>query len=244
MNNKLSQLPKYLQWVFTGLEGFVFLGMLIVLGLMLTGGRMLVSGGGSDGGIDISLDLGRIKFELPEDSYAIESEVFNAESILLEDVVGKVAVNNPRDLSMFMDAFLLPMGILLLFGGGMVLAIVECFRRFFRSVRYGESFQPKTVANLHKIGVLVIVLELGLAILSTWLHLNVGNFLSKNMTVTGIETQFHLPGEGKGLSVGFGSAETHFRLNLSAILGGLMLMAIGEAFRQGAVIKREHELTI
>ena len=222
----------------------MLLGMLIVLGLMFTGGRMLVSGGNSDGRIDISLDLGRIAFDLPEDSYSIESEVFNAESIRLEDIVGKVAVNNPRDLTLFMDAFLLPMGILLLFGGGMILAIIECFRRLFRSVRYGESFQPKTVANLHKIGVLVIALEIGIALLSTWVHLNVGNFLSKNMKVTGIETQFHLPGVGRGLSVGVGTAETHFSLNLSVILGGLMLMAIGEAFRQGAVIKREHELTI
>lgn len=247
MKNRFRQLPKYMQWFFT--VGEVLLGLFLVIGLgvLVFAGKLLIEGNfaGSeqDGGISVSLDLGTIEFALPEDSYSIVSESIGADSILIEDAVGKIAVKNPTHADEFLRMFSGPLLVVILFGGGMVLAIMECFRRLFRSVRFGESFLPSTVANLHKIGFLIIGLEFGLMLGSAWIRSQITGYLRKDLEVTGIETSFASPGEGV-IQVGFGEMETTLGLNVSGVVVGLIILAIGEAFRQGVMLKEEGELTI
>ncbi len=243
MNNRFAQLPKYLQWVFTAGEVFVIIGMLAACALLTFGGKKLLAAGNSDGPIDVSLDIGEISFSLPKEGYSITSESFDADEIIIEDAAGKISVQNPKNVDQFLSIFFAPMIALILFGGGMVIAILECFRRLFRNVRQGESFHPKTVSLIHKLGGLIIALEIGATFCSTWIHLRISKFLRDNLQFEGIETEFLWPGAGP-LKLGVGAAETTFSVNIYGILAGFMVIAIGEAFRQGVLLKQEHELTI
>ncbi len=239
----MNSLPKYLQWFFTFAEWFVGLFILIALCMVGFGSKALLSSDGEGDRVQVSLDVGTVEFELPPESYRIESSDVKAERILIEDAAGKISIQDPEDLGGFLDVFVAPMVVFILFGGGMFVAILECLRRFFRSVRRGESFQPATVANLHKIGVLIIVLEVGIAFLSLFIHSEISRYLIQTMSVEGIETQFTIAREGQ-LSVGFGAEEAKFGINVPIVLLGLMVLAIGEAFRQGVALKEESELTI
>lgn len=243
MNNRFAQLPKYLQWIFTGAEIFVGIGILVALSILTFGAKKLLTAGDKEGSINLSLDIGEISFSIPPEAYSITSESFGADEIIIEDAIGNVSVRNPQHVDAFLAVFIAPTILLILFGGTMLVAILECFRRLFRNVRQGESFHPKTVSLLHKLGGLIILMELGATFGSTWVHLRISQFLRDNLQVEGLETEFLWPASGP-LKLGFGAAETTFGVNIYGILAGFMVIAIGEAFRQGMLLKQEHELTI
>ena len=99
---------------------------------------------------------------------------------------------------------------------------------------------------MHQIGVIIIVFTLLSAAASTWHHQAVTCYLTRHATVQGIKMTFATPNDG-GYRFTHNGQEVGFHFGGGGILGiltGLLVLSLGEVFRQGLALKKDNDLTI
>ena len=237
MRTKPSCLPKILQWVFAGCQVLALGGTLLVVGALL-----LLEHAQGKGPRDLHVSLGEVQIELPANSYSLSSASIRGGSIQFDHVTGTIDVSRPTDVSSFLKATRGPGVSLFGFVGITIFAMCELLRRLFRNVSRGETFTEANVGNVHKLGVLIIVLTLGGAVLSGWARYEIATYLEANLEVAGVSIDYSPPLDKKGMNIFVGSFP--LQVDLAGLLMGVTVLALGEAFRQGLKLKEETDLTI
>jgi hypothetical protein len=225
-----SWLPKFLRWMFTIFAIFTALGALAMLVLLA---------------IDPTLPPG-----LHFGPHAVKigglpgTVLFRNSTFVLNALNGGlgVTVQNTDSLIELLKHYGLPVLILhaLFFA-----ALFDLLRRLFRNVGRGESFTRQTVRLVQIIGVSLLVFSIVSAFAESMFHLALYTYLAQHATIFISGTAIHLPqlqdikfdgGHGHISFSGGGGSPLFF--------SGLLVLALSEVFRQGLVLKSEHDLTV
>lgn len=232
-----------LQWFFTAAEAVVIVTTLAMTIMLFASQSMLEAKDESSKAVTVRLDAAELALDLPAEAYELTSETFPGETIRVDNLRGSIEVVNPEDAEPFLRVIRTPLSLFFIFVGLVGGAICEFFRRLFKNVRLGQSFLPANISNLHKIGILVVLLEIGSSVLMVWSHSSAINFVREHVKREGI----HLVGPAKqqvGIYRSWFVNGYPVQINLMGIVAGLMILALGEAFRQGLELKQDSELTI
>lgn len=238
MKHQKSNLPKLLQWIFTALGALIAVGTVVCVIFIVFIERFEVSES-----VDLTVNLGEVRLALPDQTYTLTSETLKGEALIINEVSGDLQLNGPKDISGYLGAVRGIGTLTILFVGVMMFSLCELFRRLFKNVSRGEAFTESNVKNLHKIGVMIIALTIGGNFFASWTLANMASYLSENVEATGIEIDYTPTNHHRrGLSL----FADYFVINVdfAGILGGMLVIALGEAFRQGLRLKEENELTI
>jgi len=237
---------------------FVFLECLSLVGLVFTLGVLFFFLTQSGGDMGKSYSLGEVQIEIPEESYLLESDQVKGESIFLDKVRGQIDVKNPEDLNGYLSSmFWYTAPVIFIYWGGLFV-VSELLRRLFKNVHDGNSFTEGNVRIFHKLGVTIIVFSILSSLGLSLIKFTSAKFLEENVDASGVEISYdvndYTPGFGvyvEDVLVRFTVSELKiyggkFGLDIPLfwILAGLLLIGIGEAFRQGLLLKKENELTV
>jgi hypothetical protein len=236
MNTK-SRLPKYFRRLFCFLEiASPIVGLIVcmvVLALPTISNRS-----------ELILELGPVG--LVPDPDALTAKLGDGDSgpLAINDLQGTVSVKNAdQGVLALIRWHTLP---LILGCAGFTAVLFDLLRRLFRNVERGESFTERSVRLVHQIGVIIIVFTLLSTAATSWHDQAVASYLTRHATVQGVKMTFATPNDGgyrfthNGQDVGF-----HFGGGgILGILTGLLVLSLGEVFRQGLALKKENDLTI
>jgi hypothetical protein len=230
MKTSKARLPKFFHRLFAFLEILsVVIGCLICF-LILVLPRLPNS-------TDVSLSLGQIGL-LP-DTGALTAVTGNSETITINNLKGVLSIKNSADdLGAFARRSVLPPIILYT---AFMTALFEFLRRLFRYVELGESFTERSVHLVHKIGVTIIIYSLLSTVAKLWHDQAIVSYLSQHAAVQGLKMAFTAP-SGDGATVNLGHFA--FQFDFDGVLIGLLVLALGEVFRQGLALQKENDLTI
>ena len=117
--------------------------------------------------------------------------------------------------------------------------LFDLLRRLFRNVGRGDSFTRQSVTFVQLVGGSLIVYSFVSAYAEGWFATAMLAYLSQHAVITVSGTSLHLPAPD---AMGF--PHGGFRFGGSAFLAGLLVLAISEVFRQGLMLKSEHDLTV
>lgn len=235
MKHRPGKLPKILQWSLAASEALIAVGTAFLVIFLLFIEHF-------DGG-SMNIHLGEVRLTLPADTYTLRSDTLRGEALQLRDVTADLRLRHPEDISGYLAAVRGPGIATVLFVGAMMFGICELLRRLFKNVSRGDAFTEANVKNLHKIGVMILLLTFGGNLLASWTLANMAGYLSEHVEATGIEIDYTPTNHHRrGLSL----YADYFVLNIDAvgIFGGLLVLALGEAFRQGLKLREENDLTI
>jgi hypothetical protein len=118
--------------------------------------------------------------------------------------------------------------------------LFEFLRRLFRNVGRGESFTLQSVRLVQFVGFTLIVYSLVSAMAENWFVHAAYAYLAEHATVTISGTSLHLPA-ARGMEFPHMNG---FPFGSPVFFSGLLVLALSEVFRQGLVIKSEHDLTV
>jgi len=118
--------------------------------------------------------------------------------------------------------------------------LFDLMRRLFRNVGRGESFNPKTIRLVQIIGISLLVFSLISAFGEGIFHHALYAYLAGHSVLTISGTAMHLP-MPKGIEISGGG---DFPFGTPLFFTGLLVLALGEVFRQGLVLKHENDLTV
>ena len=118
--------------------------------------------------------------------------------------------------------------------------LFELLRRLFRNVGRGESFTLQSVRLVQFVGFTLIVFSLVSAMAENWFMHAAYFYLAEHATVTINGTSLHLPA-AHGMEFPHASG---FPFGSPVFFSGLLVLALSEVFRQGLVLKSEHDLTV
>lgn len=117
--------------------------------------------------------------------------------------------------------------------------LFELLRRLFRNVGRGESFTLQSVRLVQIVGSTLIVYSLVSAMAENWFVHAAYSYIAQNATVTISGTSLHLP-----VAHRMEFPHTGFPFGSPWFFSGLLVLALSEVFRQGLVLKSEHDLTV
>jgi hypothetical protein len=226
-------LPKFLRWIFTIFAVFTALGALALLVLLV---------------IDPTLPPGTHFGPLAAKIEGFPGTItFRNSTFTLNALRGGVSVivQNTDGLIDILKHYGLP---LLILNALFFTALFDLLRRLFRNVGRGESFTPQTVRLVQIIGVSLLVFSLVSAVGEGWFHYSLFSYLAQHATIIVSGTPIHLPSPhdfahgNEKISFNSGGDGTMFGSPL--FFSGLLVLALSEVFRQGLVLKREHDLTV
>ena len=115
-----------------------------------------------------------------------------------------------------------------------LVALFELMRRLFRNVERGQSFTQQSVTLVQLIGATLLVFSIVSAFAESLFMQYAYSYLAQHATVTLSGTIVHLPR-------GF---EFHGHGGGAVFFSGFLVLALSEVFRQGLVLKNEHDLTV
>ncbi|GAA0584757.1 DUF2975 domain-containing protein [Rhizomicrobium electricum] len=116
--------------------------------------------------------------------------------------------------------------------------LFDLLRRLFRNVVRGDSFTRNTLRLVQVIGLALVVFSFVSAAAEGWFYFAVTDFLTHHATAT-------LAGSPVPMSGNTVAFDDHGGgLFNSLFLTGLLVLALSEVFRQGLVLKNEHDLTV
>ncbi len=167
-----------------------------------------VAGGGA-----LKLDF---YFQLPASAYRISSARLGASAATVGISGGQLSFASPR-----LSFVLVSAAGLAVVAGGWLFSLHQ-LRRLLAALRAGETFDGQNAIRLRRIGLAVIVFELGHAV-AVW----GGGLYLRHVLVA------------RGLSV-----LPHFGVDIPVLLLGLLLIALAGAFRVGAELADEQALTV
>jgi len=235
MKTNDNKLPKFFHRLFAVLE-IVVPAVGLILCIVVVAVPSLLHN------VQMEMELGQVGL-LPESGAltALGGNA-NAETITIKNLQGTVSVKSSADdggVFAFTRAATLPM---LIAYPAFLMVLFDLLRRLFRSVALGESFTDRSVHLVHKIGVTIIVFTLLSAGARTWHNHAVANYLGGHATVQGIKMAFTPPQASDVIIVN--STHLDFQFGWEGILTGLLVLALGEVFRQGLALKKENDLTV
>jgi len=120
--------------------------------------------------------------------------------------------------------------------------LFDLLRRLFRNVQAGQSFTESNIRLVHRIGIAVIVFAILSSVFVAFHDYAIISYLQQHGLGQGLETGFVHPNSNFNLGDGSGQLEVSF--NWGAVLTGLLILALGEVFRQGLALKTEADLTV
>jgi len=235
MKTSANKLPKFFHRLFAVLE---ILAPAVILTLCI----VVMAVPGLLHNVQMEMELGQVGL-LPEAGVltALSGDT-NAETITIKNLQGTVSVKSSADargVFAFTRASTLPM---FLAYAAFLTVLFDLLRRLFRSVELGESFTDRSVHLVHKIGVTIIIFALLSAAACTWRDHAVANYLESHATVQGVKLAFTPPQARPVIVVG--SKHFDFQFGWEGIFTGLLVLALGEVFRQGLALKKENDLTV
>jgi hypothetical protein len=227
-----SQLPKYFRRLFALLEILAMVGAAIVCALILGLPR-----------ISDHAKLGFVVGLVPE-SGALTVQVGDskAESISINNLQGTLLVNSLGDgngLLALTRWYTLPLVIAY---AAYIAVLFDLLRRLFRNVERGESFTERSVHLVHKIGMTIILFTLLSAMAAWWHNRSIITYLQQHGTIEGVKMTFKAPSANSIIVLR--SDEFDIPISWGGILTGLLILSLGEVFRQGLALKQDNELTI
>ena len=191
----------------------------------------------------LELELGEVGL-LPEmGALSVQVDDAKGGSIGVTNLRGEVLATNAFDsegLRSIARWHTLPMVV---FFAVFAIVLVDLLRRLCRKVEGGESFSGRSVDLVRKIGLVIIAFTILSAGLTTLLEHSLAGYLAKHATVQGIKMDFTTP-HHSSLTLKFGSQHFDFDIGWAGILTGLLVLSLGEVFRQGRELKEENELTV
>lgn len=122
--------------------------------------------------------------------------------------------------------------------------LFDLLRRLFRNVTRSESFTLRNIRLLHWMGTAIIVFTLVSSVTEAWSNHRVTSYLQQHAKIQGAKLTFAPPPLVSDAIFSYESSNYRFQIGWTGILSGLLILALGEVFRQAAVIKEENALTI
>ncbi|MBV9809358.1 MAG: DUF2975 domain-containing protein [Solirubrobacterales bacterium] len=155
-------------------------------------------------------------FELRSAAYRISAPGLSHSAATLGLSAGSLSFARPR------PGFVLVGTVVLAVAAGAWLYIVYQLRGLLAALRAGATFASENELRVRRIGVAVIAFELGHA-LAVW---GVGVYLEHALVAHGV------------------ALRSHFAVNVTVILLGLLLLALAAAFRVGSELAEDQALTV
>jgi hypothetical protein len=173
------------------------------------------------GGLDLNADHGApmivpVAVTLDADRVPIESSLPSGGRATLRDVRGSLAFTPPSGV---VPTTALAAALVLL---GFGLWVIGALRAIFRSLRRGRPFVPANVRRIRMIGWAIIVGE----IVRTSIVMASGFYAARHFSADGLRF------------------DVRPDFNVMAIIGGLIVLALAEAFREGVRLDEDRSLTI
>jgi hypothetical protein len=165
------------------------------------------------GGRALTLDS---YFQLPSAAYRISAHQLAGSSARLGLSAGPLGFARPR------VGFVLVCAVVLAVSAAAWLFILHQLRRLLAALRAGQTFARENELRLRRIGVAVIVFELGHALV-VWAG---GLYLKHAVHARGV------------------SLRSHFGVDVMVVLLGVLLLALAAAFRVGFELSEEQALTV
>ena len=232
MNTK-NRLPKFCCRFFAFLELFISLAVVLLVFLILILPRM--SG-------RAELTMGEIGLTPESGALIAKSDDSASSAISIKNLQGTLSITSPGSSSELLALTRWHTVPMLVGCGVFLVTLLDLLRRLFRNVARGESFTERTVGLVNKIGVTIILFSLLSTLATAWHNHALITYLQQHAVVQGIKMTFAEP--GVNTIIGAGSGNLRFQIGWSQILTGLLVLALGEVFRQGLTLKTESDLTI
>jgi len=229
-----SKLPRFFHHLFAVLEVLPLIAGVIVCGLVVALPRISHNA-------ELEVGLGDIGLAPESGALTAQAGDSKAETISIKNLRGTISVRNPDGGNGILDLTRWSILPLCLVYAGFITVLFDFLRRLFRNVERGESFTERSVHLVHKIGMTIIVFTFLSAAAATWHDHAVSNYLNQHATVQGLKMAFTVPHDNSFI---FGSRQIEFHFSWMGILTGLLVLSLGEVFRQGLALKEENELTI
>jgi len=255
-----NRLPKIIRWMFFAFELLALLGVagsfiLALITVALPGvaaniqwglppvGLVPQTGALSSGpttGLTISLPP--VSGTPESGALAVQLDPPLKEEIAIVGLQGSVVVKNSSGIGGVLSSISEWYGPpLLLIWSAFLAVLFDLLRRLFRHVEQGDSFTERNIRLVHRIGLSIIAFTLISSAANGIIALTMCSCLNHNPTVEGIRMTFIPAGN---ITMGSDSHHFVFQFGFSGILAGLLVLALGEVFRQGLLLKQENELTI
>lgn len=155
-------------------------------------------------------------FEVPPVAYRISGHQLSSSAATLGLSTAPLSFSRPR------PAFVLVCAVVLAVAAGAWLYILHQLRGLLAALRGGATFASQNEFRLRRIGVAVIAFALGHA-LAVWVG---GVYLEHTLIARGV------------------SMRSHFAVNVTVILLGLLLLTLAAAFRIGSELAEDQALTV
>jgi len=186
--------------------------------LLVSAGVTLMTLGAAltQGGTDAQVKV-HIQFDLEKTSYKISAPSWGIENAELDKAHADLAFTNPGGIQA---------AILMAWSNAMFLiALVAVYqlRRIFQTLAAGEPFHPNNAYRIRLIGFTIIATQP----LGALMQLAMAKPLQEALHAEGLR-----------------AIEPAWGFNLAVVLFGMMLLVIAEAFRIGAEMKKEQDLTV
>jgi hypothetical protein len=108
---------------------------------------------------------------------------------------------------------------------------IDLLWRLCRNVEQGEVFSESNTRYVRNLGFAILVYQAVACAAGFWYARLIDGFLQHRIVAEGVKLKLHW---GSGV----------FPLDVSLIVTGLLLLVLGEVFRQGLALKKENELTV
>ena len=155
-------------------------------------------------------------FHLPSAAYRISAHTLSRSPATLGLSASSLSFARPR------PGFVLVCSVVLAAAAGAWLYIVHQLRALLAALRAGATFASQNELRVRRIGVAVIAFELGHA-LAVWAA---GVYLEHALVARGVVLR------------------SHFSVNVTVILLGMLLLALAAAFRVGSELAEDQALTV
>jgi hypothetical protein len=228
---KINQLPRVLSGVFAGFEVLTMLGALILAVLAYVPSV-------TPPGLFLNLPVGVV----PEaGAIRLKSASEPAEVVTVRDLQGTLyfeAESGGDGLAARFKHFGLPMVLLYLAFGAV---IFDLLRRLFRNVARRESFTARNIRLVHVLGGAMVVFSLLSGGMQAWSSSQMVSYLNQRAIAAGNPIRFETASNAK---LDLNGRRMAIPIDGTGILAGLLVLALGEVFRQGLALKQENDLTI
>ena len=220
-----SWLSKLLRWVFGAFTVLMGIGALAIVVVLLVDPKL--PGDAHIGPVDVEV-MGLTGTMMLHNSALAAQLVHGGISVRVDQASGLLELLKHAGL---------PLALLnILFFG----LLFDLMRRLFRNVGRGESFTRQTVRLVQIIGFSLLAFSLISAVAEGWFEYVLLDYFSHHAELSVSGTAVHLPQPG---SYRF-SVDNSSPFGSSMFFTGLLVLALSEVFRQGLVLKNEHDLTV
>lgn len=222
---KLLNLPSNLRAFFgvarllTLIAGVVWLGVFLVSLVPRTSPTM-------------ALPLANVVLKTSPAPITMKSPTSSAGDIGVTRITTELQLNlhsTDRDLAAAIRWTLIPHFILSFIVTWLVLGLL---RNLCARVEQGEVFSETNLGSIRNLGLILVSWSLADGALQFWSAYRLGGYLSRHVTVIGINAILAT------------DATTIVRLSFEGLITGLLVLLLAEAFRQGLALKKENDLTV